>query len=377
MDPGGRGDLWRLSLAEDLTPLGKPERLAVDSPFNRKPVWMPKGSEIVYVAGAVWFLDRSLLRLPLSRAARPVRLAVTGNAPAISRQGNRLVYEVLRIEANIWRVEVPGLGAKPKEALKFISSTRSELEPRFSPDGTKIAFASSRSGSPQIWICNSDGAQQFSLTSFGDAATNRPRWSPDGRRIVFYSDAGGSRDIYVIDAEGGGLRQLTNHPSIDTNPDWSADGKWIYFQSNRSGSTRVWKVSVAGGDAIPFGEIGESSPVESPDGKFLYYDKGFPDTYGIWRVPTSGGAETRFIDLVHPTGGWVVMDDGIYYISKPNEKGVPYIRFKDFATGSDRAVVPIEGTPSWGLTVSPDRRTFLYSVSDESGSDLMLVENFR
>ena len=52
MESGGRGALWRLSLAEDLTPLGKPERLAVDSPFNREPAWMPEGSEIVYTGGA-------------------------------------------------------------------------------------------------------------------------------------------------------------------------------------------------------------------------------------------------------------------------------------------------------------------------------------
>ena len=48
--------------------------------------------------------------------------------------------------------------------------------------------------------------------------TNRPRWSPDGRQIVFYSNARGSRDIYVIDAEGGGLRQLTDHPSMESKP---------------------------------------------------------------------------------------------------------------------------------------------------------------
>ena len=376
---GGRGDLWRLSLTEDLKPVGKAEQLTVDSALNRHPAWMPEGNEIVFSSRPGWSFDRSLLRLRLSRAARPVPLAVTGDpvAPAISRQGNRLAYEARRHDANIWRIAVPGLGAKPKEAMKFISSTRSEIEPRFSPDGKRIAFASARSGSQEIWVCNSDGSQPFSLTSFRDAATNRPRWSPDGQRIVFFSDARGSRDIYVIEAEGGGFRQLTDHTSEDTNPDWSADGKWIYFQSNRSGSKQVWKVSVAGGDAIPVGEIGESSPVESPDGKFLYYDKGWPDTYGIWRVPTSSRAETQFIDRVHPTGGWVVMDDGIYYISTPNEKGTSYIRFKGFATGSDRAVVPIEGRVWWGLTVSPDRRTFLYALADESGSDLMLVENFR
>ena len=71
------------------------------------------------------------------------------------------------------------------------------------------------------------------------------------------------------------------------------------------------------------------------------------------------------------------MDDGIYYISKPNEKGVSYIRFKESATVADRVVVPIEGRVDWGLTVSPDRRTFLYNLLDETGSDLMLVENFR
>ena len=62
------------------------------------------------------------------------------------------------------------------------------------------------------------------------------------------------------------------------------------------------------------------------------------DTYGIWRVPTSGGVEARLIDLPPSEGGWVVMADGIYYISKPNKKGVSYIRFKDLANGSVRII---------------------------------------
>jgi Tol biopolymer transport system component len=379
VDSAGRGDLWRVSLSEHYASLGRLERLTEDSAINRHPAWMPEGKAIVYTAGSGWSLDRSLFRLPLSRAPKPLRLAVSGDsvASAISRQGNRLAYEIRRRDANIWRVAIPRPGEKTSEATTFISTTRSEIEPRFSPDGTKIAFASSRSGPAEIWVCNSDGTQPLSLTSFGDAPTNRPRWSPDGKQIVFYSDASGNRDIYVINSQGGGLAQLTKDPAVDTNPDWSADGKWIYFHSNRSGSKRLWKVPVAGGDAVLVGEIGESSPVESPDGKFLYYDKGWPDTYSIWRIPAGGGPETSLIDQLHPTGGWVVFEDGIYYISKPNEKGVSHIRFKDLATGSDRVVVPIQGKVWWGLAVSPDRRTFLYPLSDESGSDLMLVENFR
>jgi eukaryotic-like serine/threonine-protein kinase len=255
IDPSGRCDLWLLSLSEDFKPSGKPERLTSDNPINRSPVWAPAGREIVYVSGSNWFSDRGLFKLQPSRAAKPVRLAVGGGLVehlAISSHGNRLAYDVGQADENIWRVEVAGSGGKPKEAVKFISSTRWEMEPRFSPDGKKIAFASSRSGSAEIWVCNSDGSQAFPLTSLR-APTNRPRWSPDGQRIVFYSDASGNRDIYVILADGGGLIQLTKDPSIDSNPDWSADGKWIYFQSNRSGQKQVWKVSVAGGEAVPVG----------------------------------------------------------------------------------------------------------------------------
>jgi len=90
--------------------------------------------------------------------------------------------------------------------------------------------------------------------------------------------------------------------------------------------------------------------------------KGWPDTYGVWRVPTSGGKESLVVDSPHPTGGWVVVEDGIYFVSKPDETGVSHIRFKDLATDSDRIVVPIEAWVFWGLTVSPDRRTFLYTI---------------
>jgi len=108
-----------------------------------------------------------------------------------------------------------------------------------------------RSGSPEIWLCDSDGSHPEQLTSFGGPATNRPRWSPDGKQIVFYSDAKGNRDIYVIRADGSVPKQLTTNLSIDTNPGWSADGKWIYFSSERGGQHQVWKVPVEGGEAVP------------------------------------------------------------------------------------------------------------------------------
>jgi hypothetical protein len=114
--------------------------------------------------------------------------------------------------------------------------------------------------------------------------------------------------------------------------------------------------------------------MESPDGKFLYYR----GDSSVWRVPTSGGSKTQVIDSLYAQGGgWVAVNEGVYFISKPNEKGVSFIRFEDVATGSVRTIAPIEHQVWYGFTVSPDQRNSLYSQADNYGSDLMLVENFR
>ena len=134
---------------------------------------------------------------------------------------------------------------------------------------------------------------------------------------------------------------------------------------------------VGGGEAVPL-HIHGGQAVESPDGKFLYYDKGGPDNYAIWRVSTSGGKETLVADSIHFTGGHVIVDQGMYFISKPDERDVSSIRFKDFASGSIRTIVPLKGGVLWGLAVSPDQQTLLYTQAGGSGDwHLMLVENFR
>jgi len=382
-----RSDLFLLKLSENLTPQGEPEKLTSDNRINHSPAWSADQREIVFLAGNMaWIVNQSLWKLATSKSAQPKRIALLGDVAsglAVSRQGNRLAYAVVRSDSNIWRVEVAATGVAPSAPVKFIASTSREFEPAYSPDGKKIAFTSNRSGSMEIWVCNSDGSHPEKLTSFEGPQTIRPRWSPGGQQIVFYSNAEGSRNIYVIGWDRRIPKQLAKNPSNDMNPGWSADGKWIYFESDRREQNEVWKVPVDGGEAVPVSGVRGGGPIESPDGKFLYYGKGWPDlnswgdNYGVWRVPTTGGTEEQVVDDLQPEGGWVAVAEGIYYISKPDAKNVSHIRFKDLSTGSVRTIAPIKGKPSWGLTVSPDRRTFLYTQSDESGSDLMLVENFR
>lgn len=86
--------------------------------------------------------------------------------------------------------------------LKWIASTKTDVNPQYSPDGQRIAFASNRTGNTEVWLCDADGGNQVQLTSFG-AHSASPRWSPDGGRIAFDSNKEGRWQIYVVDAAGG------------------------------------------------------------------------------------------------------------------------------------------------------------------------------
>jgi len=374
-DLGSQQDLHLLTLSEEMRPQGEPKKVPSKSPRNLFPAWTSDGSEVLFVSCHTRS-DVALWRMAASQPARPSRLAFDAPwTPAISLQGHRLAYSTWNSDTNIWRIEVNGEAQEPE---KVIASTFFEGTPAYSPDGGKIAFMSSRSGSWEIWVSNSDGSNPEKLTRFEGPKTSRPNWSPDGKHIVFYSDVQANRDVYLIRSDGGMPKRLTKSPASEGDPGWSADGKWVYFGSRGENQKEtIWKVAVDGGEPVSVPGIQGNAPVESPDGKFLYYSKGWPDTYSIWRVPTGGGVETLALDSLHPEGAWVAVNEGIYFIARPDEKGISYIRFKDMGSGKVHTIAQINGRPYWGLTVSPDRKNFLYVQSDNDGSDLMLVENFR
>ena len=96
--------------------------------------------------------------------------------------------------------------------------------PAISPDGTKIAFSSSRGGRAgylDIWVVNRDGSNLRNLTNSPDSSEGAPTWSPGGNQIAFTSDKLGSNQIYLMNADGTGVRRLTFEQQAD-RPTWSA-----------------------------------------------------------------------------------------------------------------------------------------------------------
>ena len=99
----------------------------------------------------------------------------------------------------------------------------SSTDPVWSPDGTRIAFAShgALSGQEEIWVMNADGSNQIKLTTTPSGASIDPAWSPDGRLIAFARVTGsGETDIWVMNADGSNPVQLTTDPAADLQPSW-------------------------------------------------------------------------------------------------------------------------------------------------------------
>ena len=368
-------DLYLLTLASDLTPIGEPKRLTFRSQWTASPAWTPDGREILFSSG-LQPGSASLWRTPASGSGTPAPLQLAGDHPAISRQGTRLAYRRSSVRDNIWRVELHGPDGRAGPPAALITSTRADYVPQYSPDGKRIAFMSGRSGRDEVWVSAADGSNAMQLTSLrAPVVGGDSHWSPDGQSIVFDSNAEGHFEVYVISASGGKPQRMTNHPSNNALPCYSRDGRWIYFLSGRTGRGEIWKMPAAGGEPIQVTREGGNAMMESPDGRFLYYVKSCCAT-GLWKLPVTGGDEKKALESVRWMN-FTVVQRGIYFIPEQPADVSSSIQFLDFAKGTVRTITRIEKPLGLGLSVSPDERYILYTQREQAGSDLMLVENFR
>ena len=114
--------------------------------------------------------------------------------------------------------------------IKYVS------DPQISPDGKKIAFVLSESflkegkRNSEIYLMNSDGSGQRQMTN-NPAADFHPRWSPDGKKLLFVSTRENGTQAWVLPVDGGEAKQLTDISTGVSNPEWTPDGKSIIFSS--------------------------------------------------------------------------------------------------------------------------------------------------
>jgi hypothetical protein len=152
-------------------------------------------------------------------------------------------------------------------------------EPDVSADGRLITYVTNRAGTTTLRIAELtaegrlDNARRLVPSARFDQAFT-PRFSPDGTRVAYSSwSRGGYRDIRIVDVATGSFSEITHDRAIDQQPSWSPDGKTLFFSSDRSGVSNIYAYDV---DQAALSQVtnvitGAYMPVISADGRTLVY----------------------------------------------------------------------------------------------------------
>ncbi|HUH11610.1 MAG TPA: hypothetical protein VMK65_00815, partial [Longimicrobiales bacterium] len=232
----------------------------------------------------------------------------------LSPDGRTLVFELL---GDLYTLPVEGgVAARITEGLAY------DMQPRFSPDGSKLVFVSDRDGSEQVWIADADGGNARALTSGRRESYMSPVWTPDGRYVVAVKGT----QLWLYHTDGGSGVQLTGHGSgnqpAHIGPAFGADPRYLWVNrrgdlgggfeltshehdlSARSSAREVADFQVGvldretGRVHIRTHEIqGALRPVPSPDGRWLVYATRYDARPAL-----------KLLDLESGEERWLVMD---------------------------------------------------------------------
>ncbi|MSR07222.1 MAG: hypothetical protein EXR93_09185 [Gemmatimonadetes bacterium] len=158
--------------------------------------------------------------------------------------------------------------AAPGAFTRLTAQPASDVSGSFSPDGSSIAFISTRDQNQEIYVMDADGSNARRLTSTA-GGEDSPRWTPDGKQLVYASNATGSYQVWIMNAEGSEAKRLTEGPAFNSQPTVSPDGKSIAFTSTRDGNYEVYLMDLGGANQrnVTRSPAVEMMPVWFPDGK--------------------------------------------------------------------------------------------------------------
>jgi len=273
----------------------------------------------------------------------------------LSPDGETVVYSVSNVDAEKEEEHVALwlLSLETGESRQLTAGLARDTNPKWSPDGSRIAFQSSRGEKPQIYLIPVDGGEAKALTSMPQGVGGGPAWSPDGNHIAFTAgpardppdpkqpyrvtrhiyrfDAMGYldnvvQDIYIVPAEGGEPKQLTEDDYQNSMPVWSPDGEELLFITSMFPDSHrirpsLRAVNLEGEVRELVSEWGTAvSAAWTPDGERVVFvggplDRPIGSQNDLWVINRQGGEpECRTADLKYQVGGGLQPDMPVHRV---------------------------------------------------------------
>ena len=242
-------------VAESGTQLNRLSRLAIVDQDGYNPVFLTQGDEVImsprfstsnpdevtYVALGTDYSRIYLYNLATGRRESLGEFDGQVLAPRYSNDGSKLAFSIIRGG----NTDVYTIDLNTRELRRLTSDPGIDTSPSFSPDNGQIVFTSDRSGSARLYVMRSDGTGQRPISRGGGLYT-APAWSPRGDMIAFTKQQGGQFHIGVMNVDGSGERILTSS-YFEEGPSWAPNGRYVMFaRQTRGGDTRLWTVDLSG-----------------------------------------------------------------------------------------------------------------------------------
>jgi Tol biopolymer transport system component len=264
---------------------GPPVRVTNDSADDKNPIWHPDGQRIVYSSLRN---DTYQICIAYLDGRKPLQITSGDNdklVAGVSSAGTKILYSALREESDIWGVRV-----ESGEEFEVTSDMGSELWPDVSPDNKTLAFQSIKESSEGSKLDYSlimikpiqEGGAENQLTTGRD-----PRWSPDGKKLAVVRTSGGTRNIWTLNATGSDERQITTEGiGLGGNSlmpynrrhtrdySWSPDGKKLLYVGDGPSNVISIISSEGAGEATIVNDTNSDwfySPLWSLDGERVIY----------------------------------------------------------------------------------------------------------
>jgi len=367
---------------------GGPVAVTQDNASIRGHAWLPDGSGLVISSRRTG--ARGLWQVPVDDSApRWIPLAV-GHAwfPTLARQTGQILFEHRILESTLQRRSLTEDPLEQgSEGGAWLPSTHEDLSPSYSPDGSRVAFTSNRSGHFEIWTARPDGTQPRQVTALAGAFNGSPRWAPDGTAVVFDARLDGQADVYrvVLEASTGTEaspvpERLTRNLANDLAPSVSPDGRFVYFGSNRSGRWQIWRHGATdrNADAVQITEEGGYMALPTTDGDHLYLTRyGQP---GLFRHSLTTGA-TRSLagtEGLYSSGHWTVVGNTVYFLAAVPQDGQQTIQLLRLGAGAEATPEPVADLGRRrlmvGLTLAPNEGSFLFAELTRLEADIWKID---